>query len=343
MNGKERILRSLAGEPTDSLPLIPISMMAAADAVGEKYGAYIKDASVHAKGQIAFAERWDVDHVSAISCPTTEAADLGATVIYYDNQPPAIDEENALLANKSKLGGLRVIQPGTRMTKRLETLRLLKKGVAGERLVEGWVEGPVAEASDLRGINRFMVDFYDDPEFVRDLFAFVFENAMAFARLQKEAGAEIMGVGDAASSLTGPDIYGDFIWEWQKRYASALHEMGLKVRLHICGNITFMLPMLKDVDFDILDLDSMVSMEAARRVLGPGRLLSGNIDPVRMLRNGSPEDVARGFAECLAAAGGGMYAVNAGCEVPRDTPIGNLEAMRRFARSHVPVAVASGP
>lgn len=314
--------------------------MAAADEIGEPYGAYIRDASVHARGQVAFAERWDVDHVSAISCPTTEAADLGAKVIYYDDQPPAIDEVDALLQDKSRLSTLKVAPPGKRMTKRLETLRLMKRAVGTDRTVEGWVEGPVAEASDLRGINRIMMDFYDDPGFVRELFAFVFENAMAFAALQKEAGAEIMGVGDAASSLTGPDIYREFVWEWQKKYMSALHGMGLKVRLHICGNINFMLPMLKDVDFDILDLDSMVSVEAARGVLGSRRLLSGNIDPVRVLRNGSPGDVTDGFAHCLAGALGGMYAVNAGCEVPRDTPAANFEAMRRFARDRAPGRLA---
>jgi MtaA/CmuA family methyltransferase len=334
MNGRERILLALATEKTDSLPLIPISMMAAADAVGEKYGAYVRDASVHARGQIAFAERWDIDHVSAISCPTTEAADLGAAIIYYEDQPPAVDERKALLADKRKLSELRVIEPGVRMTKRLETLRLLKEGAGKDRLVEGWVEGPVAEACDLRGINTLMMDLYDDPPFVRELFAFVFENAMAFARLQKDAGADIMGVGDAASSLVGPDIYRECVREWQRSYASALHAMGLRVRLHICGNTTALLPMLKEVEWDILDLDSMVSIEAARSAVGPGRLLSGNIDPVRALRNGSPEDVERGFTECFEAAGSVMYAVNAGCEVPRDTPPENLEAMRRFARGH---------
>ena len=37
-------------------------------------------------------------------------------------------------------------------------------------ILEGWVEGPVAEGADLRGINTLMLDFLDDPDFVRDLF-----------------------------------------------------------------------------------------------------------------------------------------------------------------------------
>jgi MtaA/CmuA family methyltransferase len=334
VNGRERILAAMRGQPADGrLPLIPISMMVAAHTIGEPYGKYIHDARVHAAGQIAFAERWDVDHVSAISCPTTEAADLGAHVIYYDDQPPAIDEREAFLSDKARLATAGRLVPGARCTKRLETLRLLREGVAGTKLVEGWVEGPCAEACDLRGINSFMMDLLEDPDFVRDLLAYVFENAMAYARLQKEAGAEIMGVGDAASSLVGPDVYAEYIWEWQKRYVEALHGMGLLVRLHICGNTTPLLAMLHDVPADILDLDFMVPMERARAEVGEERFLSGNIDPVRVLRNGTPADVAHGFAACWNGVGRQRYAVNAGCEVPRDTPLENLAAMRDFAWS----------
>ncbi|HVO21362.1 MAG TPA: uroporphyrinogen decarboxylase family protein [Anaeromyxobacter sp.] len=334
MNGRERILATMRGQPTDGrLPLIPISMMIAAKHVGERYGAYIHDARVHARGQLAFAEAWEVNHVSAISCPTTEAADLGANVIYYEDQPPAIDEREALLSDKRRLRSLRPIAPGRRMTKRLETLRLLREGVAGARLVEGWVEGPTAESCDLRGINTFMIDLFEDPPFVQDLMAFVFENAMAFARLQLEAGAEIMGVGDAASSLVGPDLYREHVWGWQKRYVSALHEMGLLVRLHICGNTSPLLSMLREVPADILDLDSMVSVEEARRAVGPERLLSGNIDPVRVLCHAPPAAVREALQGCWEAAGRSRYAVNAGCEIPRDTPPENLAAMRDFARA----------
>ena len=94
-------------------------------------------------GQIEFAACYDIDHVSAISSPTTEAADLGASIIYYDNQPPAIDEEHALLAQKEKLSTLKTIDPGSgrRMAKRLEVIRLLSEGVGAEKMVEGWIEG----------------------------------------------------------------------------------------------------------------------------------------------------------------------------------------------------------
>jgi MtaA/CmuA family methyltransferase len=206
--------------------------------------------------------------------------------------------------------------------------------VRGERLVEGWIEGPAAEACDLRGISAFMMDLLEDPPFVRDLLRFVFENAMAFARLQRQAGAESMGVGDAASSLVGPELYREFIWEEQRHFVDALHGMGFVVRLHICGDAGPLLPMLAQVGADQLDLDWMVSIEAARAALGPRRLVAGNVDPVLVLQDGTPADVERALGRCLEQAGRGAYAVNAGCEVTRDTPPPNLAAMRAFARAH---------
>jgi MtaA/CmuA family methyltransferase len=335
MNGRERILAALRGEPVDSLPHIPISMMIAADAIGVPYGKYVLDAEVHARGQVEFARLYDVDHVSAISCPTTEAADLGASIIYYPDQPPAVDEENALLADKTRLSSLAVADPGSgrRMSKRLEVIRLLKERIGGEKLVEGWIEGPMAESADLRGINRVMVDLIDDPGFVRELIAFVYENAMSFARAQVRAGADIIGVGDAASSLIGPELYGEFALEWEKKYIESIHAMGALVRLHICGSTNALFPQLAEVNADIVDLDSMASIAGAREQMGADRMLSGNIDPVRVLQDGTPAEVTAAFTRCFAEAGGRRYAVNAGCEVPRRTPPANLGAMRDFARS----------
>ncbi len=165
-----------------------------------------------------------------------------------------------------------------------------------------------------------MMDFYDDPSFIRDLTAFVFEVEMAFARAQVEAGADFIGVGDAAASLIGPDLYREFAWEYEKRYVQELHRMGVPVRLHICGNITALLPMIREVGADILDLDSMVSVSDARRDVGARTLLAGNVNPVAVVRDGNPTLVREKLQACFAQAGGREYAVAAGCEIPRDSP-----------------------
>jgi uroporphyrinogen-III decarboxylase len=113
----------------------------------------------------------------------------------------------------------------------------------------------------------------------------------------------------------------------------ALHAAGGKVRLHICGNTRRILGDIARLDCDIVDIDSAVPMSSARERIGTKAVLLGNLDPVRVLRDGTPESVAAALEECHHQAGS-RHIVAAGCEVPRDTPAENLRAMRDFAASH---------
>jgi MtaA/CmuA family methyltransferase len=335
MNGRERILATLQGRERDSLAYMPITMMIAADEIGVPYGTYATDAKTLARGQMAIADRFDVDYVSAISDPAVEASACGAAIRFYHDQPPAVDEENALLADKDGLRGLSVpnLAASERPANRLRAVELLRKGVGGEKIVEGWIEGPCAEAADLRGINRLMMDFYDDSEFLGDLFDFVVEMERTFAREQIRAGADIIGIGDAAASLVGPELYRRFVLPRERELVDAIHEAGAPARLHICGTIR---PLERDIatlGADIVDLDSMNPVAEARATCGPGQVLLGNIDPVRVVRNGTPEHIHAELEACYHDAGM-RYIVGAGCEIPRGTPEANFLAMTRFARSH---------
>lgn len=335
MNGHQRISATLEGKETDCLAFMPITMMLAADVIGMPYGKYVTDYRVLVEGQLATARQFDFDHVSAISDPAREAADHGANVRYYDDAPPAIDEANALLHDKSKLENLKPLDPlktGSRCFDRINGIRSLVEAVKNELFVEGWVEGPCAEAADLRGINNLMLDFHDDPDFVHALFNFNVDNALRFAEAQIQAGADLIGVGDAAASLVGPKIYRDFVLPYEKRLVEGIKKLGARFRLHICGNINRSLTDIGTLGCDFVDLDSMVSVQKAREEMGPNQVLAGNIDPVKVLRNGTPDMVFEAVKECHRQAGR-HFIVGAGCEVPRDTSSENIDAMRRYARN----------
>jgi MtaA/CmuA family methyltransferase len=337
MNGRERVLAHLAGKPVDSLPFMPVTMMFACDRIGAKYGEYATDHRVMVEAQLRTAEEFDIDHVSAISDPAREAADCGATIRYYPDQPPAVDEVKAVLAEKERLRTLRAPDPSVapRMSDRVRAIELLKRRVGGDKFIEGWVEGPAAEASDLRGINRLMVDLIDDPGFVANLFEFCVEMGLRFAHAQIMAGADVIGVGDAAASLVGPRIYESVVWPYEKRLVDGIHAMGGRVRLHICGNTSKILAGMGRLRVAIVDLDSLARLDDGRAAMGPDQVLLGNIDPVRVLRDGTPETVCAAMAECHRQAGP-RYVVGAGCEVPRETALENMDAMRRYAREHKP-------
>ena len=339
MTGRERILAVLDGRPADHLAVMPITMMFAADVLGVKYGQYARDHRVMVDAQIKTAERFGFDYVSSISDPAREAADAGAKIQWYDDQPPAIIEEDALFSDKSVLGRTKPADPfsGGRMEDRIRAIELLRQKAGNELFVEGWVEGPCAEAADLRGINRLMLDFGDDPEFVHELFGLTVETATRFAAAQIDAGADIIGIGDAAASLVGPRIYREFVWPWEKKLVDAIHAMGGRVRLHICGNTRKLLDGMGTLGCAMVDIDYPVPMEEARTKMGPRQTLAGNLNPLKDLRDGTPETIQQALAMVQQQAGA-QWIVAAGCEIVRDTAHENVHALTQFAKSHVATA-----
>lgn len=185
MTGRERVLAVLSGQQPDHRPFMPITMMFAADVLGVKYLQCIRDHKTMADAQIKTAEMFGLDHVSAIA-PTSEAVDLGARFQWFDDQPPGIIEQEALLTDKADLA--RLPSPGSvlgaSMEERVRGVEWLRQRVGSELIVEGWVEGPCSDAADLRGMNRLMVDFSDDPAFVEQLFNYSVELAVGFAAAQ---------------------------------------------------------------------------------------------------------------------------------------------------------------
>jgi MtaA/CmuA family methyltransferase len=337
MTSRERVLAHLAGRPVDRLPLMPITMMFACVQIGARYRDYCTDYRVLVEAQIRTAEAFGFDYVNTMSDPAREAADCGARVEYFDHQPVAIVEDQALLAEKATLASLKIPDPlgGGRMHNGIKALGLYRERVGKDKIIEGWIEGPIAEAADLRGINTLMLDFFDDPAFVRDLFAFVIEMELRFAREQINAGADIIGVGDAAASLVGPQIYDEFVWPYEKKLVEGIHALGGKVRLHICGNTRRILGGMGKLGCAIVDLDSLAPISEARQQMGPDTVILGNLNPVSVLRNGDAAGVTAAIAECHAQAGP-RFIVGAGCEVPRDTPPDNLRALCAYAHSHLP-------
>jgi MtaA/CmuA family methyltransferase len=313
---------------------MPITMMFAADVLGVKYGQYVRDYKILADAQLKTAEMFGFDYVSAISDPAREAADLGAKIQWYDDQPPAILEDEALFSDKAVLAKSSVPDQITgRMEDRVRGIERLRERAGTTLLVEGWVEGPCAEAADLRGINRLMMDFSDDPAFVHDLFGFAVENAIRFAAAQIEAGADIIGIGDAAASLVGPRIYKEFVWPWEKKLVDGIHSRGGRVRLHICGNTRRVLADLGTLGCEMVDLDFPAPLDQARAQMGSEQTLAGNLDPVRELRDSSPAAIVQSL-EVLQQKAGARWIVAAGCEVVRDTPHENVRALANFAQTH---------
>jgi len=325
MNSLERYVAVLEGRTPDLVPRIPILMRYAAEFIGSCYGDFAADHRVLVGANLACAAAFDFDQISCISDPYRETQGFGARIEYPRDDVPRATHP---LAENPDLSRLPRPDPerSERMRDRLEACRRYRAAAGGRFSILGWVEGPAAEAADLRDAANFLMDLMEEPDYAAALMDRCLETAIAFARAQLACGADTIGVGDAIASQVSPATYAALIQPREKALVRAIHAAGGRVRLHICGDIRRLLPGIADLGVDILDVDHMVGLAEARAAVGPGVVLAGNLDPVAAVLRGAPQSIRAGALRCRAEAGD-PFMVSAGCEIPAGTPMENLRAL----------------
>jgi len=314
----------LMGQPVDFLPRTPILMQFAAEYIGSDYAAFASDFRVLVEANEVCARDFGIDQLSCISDPYRETQGFGSSIEFMSNGPPRSshpleDTQNlAVLAKPDPMSSVRMLD-------RIKAAQAYHQRFHNQFSILGWVEGPAAEAAALRNLTPFLIDLLDDKPFACELMDLCTATAIDFARAQVEAGADTIGIGDAIASQVGPDVYHDLIQPREKRLVRAIQAMGARVKLHICGNITHLLPGIADLGVDILDVDHGVDMARVRNALGSQVAIAGNVNPVSMVRNATPNAIRDAVRKAYEQVGN-PYIVNAGCEIPSGTPVDNLKA-----------------
>ncbi len=204
MNSYERFMNRLQGKLVDRPPNFDIMMAFAVRYLDQPLLPYYQDYRVLVEANMAVMEDFELDIVQAISDPYRETHDFGAIIEFPEDDLPK--SLIPLIAEPDDLKNLKPPDPYTseRMSDRLEAIRLFREKVGGEVPIMGWVEGGLAQATDLRGVSNLMMDLYDRPEWVLELLEQCVQVEIAFAEAQVEAGADIIGLGDAVASQVNP-------------------------------------------------------------------------------------------------------------------------------------------
>ena len=325
MTPKERVYAVINGLSYDRPAVTPIFMAWAAHFIRRSYRDYYLEGDVLVEAQLAVTRAFNLDQISAISDPWREASAYGMEFDYPDE---GVGKPRATILNTdadfANMGPLDMSQ-SPRMQQRIKSVATMASQVGATHSVLGWVEGPLAEYADLRGVETTMLDLIDNPDRVYQTAEALVDNAIRFASAQIEAGADMIGIGDAVASLIGPDIYRDAVVPLERKLIAGIHEAGAKAKLHICGNIGSIIEYMPTTEADIIDVDWMVPLSEARAKVGDDVTLCGNFDPSGILLQSSPQGVADAARACLRD-GGKRFILMPGCEVPPNTPEENIRA-----------------
>jgi len=327
MTKKEKFFNFIKGHSSDYIPFQPILMHFAARFNGNTYGEFAADHRVLVQSNIKAMEYFDLDWVELISDPYRETSAFGAEIEYVPEGVP-----KCLAPIIKTVDDLRALKnpdlfKATRTLDRIRGAELYQKLLKGTVPVFGWIEGPLAEACDLAGVSDMLVMLMADPDFSNLLMDKCMITAKEFAKAQIEAGCDVIGIGDAICSQIDIETYNTFVKERHKELTSYIHSSGGKVKMHICGNITHILPSIKDIGIDILDIDWQVSFDDACQIMGPDVAICGNINPVT-IQNSTEAEITGLTTSLVQNQKGKKFILSGGCEITVNTPHNNLKAMR---------------
>ena len=325
MTGLERTLSFIKGETVDHPPFHPIIMRWAAKYAGIKYRDFCLDPSSKCLAMIRCAKDFNIDWVTVMSDPWTEASAFGIQVEYPEDNLPIDRAGHFPDANSVSLAKHYDPLLSIRCNNRLCEIREFRATMKDELFVVGWIEGPVAEYVDLRGASNASVDFLLEPDAVERSMDMIIDCAIEFISLQIRAGAHCIGIGDAFCSQIGPELYNQFAFRRQKRLVDHIKNEGALAKLHICGNTESILPLMIDTGADIIDIDHLVpSMSDFLPFLAPGQVFSGKADPVTIIQDGTKDKINSTVNEDLRQVKGRCI-VSAGCEITPGTSVENMK------------------
>jgi len=325
MNSYERYMGMINGQKVDFVPRIPILMHFAADHINASYADFARDHNVMCKANIALVNDYRFDQLDIMSDSYRETSAWGGEITYHETTTPHCTPP---LAGSKDLNLLPTpdINKSERLVNALNGIDLYKDFGYQKYSITGCVEGPAAEAANVRGVENFLIDTIDEESFACEVMDRCLEFAIEFAKVQIEHGCDTIGVGDAIASQVGPDLYERLVLPREQILVDAIQQAGGLVRIHICGDTTKLLPPLATIGLDIIDIDWQVDMVRARKILGPKVTIAGNLDPVEDILRSTPEKIHERFKQIYNQVGN-PYFVNAGCEIPRGTPAENLRAV----------------
>jgi [methyl-Co(III) methanol-specific corrinoid protein]:coenzyme M methyltransferase len=333
---KERLLEALSGKRPDRPPVIaPGGMMSFL--TSEVMGTHridgaraMSEAEAMAEAAVIARDVVGFESLGVPFCLTVEAEAFGAKVSCGTVRIEPMILEPAV-GSAGEVLHLAVPDPhhDERMPAVLEAIEILK-GRFPEVPMVGNVSGPATLGASIVPDGEYLRLLLKDPCKAAEVTTLATEAIIGFASAMVESGADVLVVSDptACGEIVGPDSFGKHFLPGLQRIFGGLKTSGAKTVLHICGDVTKILGLVREVGADAFSMDSMVAVSHAREELA-GMAIMGNLS-TQLLAEGDPDAVARAVERVLSD---GVDVVAPSCGLDRSTPLENLRSMCETVKS----------
>src|SRR6266704_6904977 len=344
----DTLIRALARQPT---PYTPVWLMRQAGRYLPEYNdarrragsflALCKTPSLATEVTLQPLERFRLDAAILFSDILTIPDAMGLGLYFADGEGPRFERPLRDEASIAKLAApdpaedLRYVGDAVAQIRRTLAGRVPLIGFAGSpyTLACYMVEGGASE--DWRAIKLML---YQRPDLLHRLLEINSQAVAALLNAQIEAGVNVVMIFDTWGGSLSAASYREFSLEYIQRVLSQLKRSSGAARIPVIVFTKGGAPWLERIaatGCDCVGLDWSVDLGDARRRIGAGAALQGNLDPAVLLA--SPEVVRLEVQKALESFGSGAgHVFNLGHGVSQSTPPENVAALVAAVRELSP-------
>jgi uroporphyrinogen decarboxylase len=276
-------------------------------AVRERTGSFdamVRDPATAAEVTLQPVRRLGVDAAILFSDIVTPFQPLLPGLSIQPGRGPVLEEPIRTAADFDRL---RPLQPEDDIPYVLETVARVRNELDPAVPLIGFGGAPFTVASYLveggksREYRHTKALMYGQPDVWAELAARLADVTLATLRAQVAAGAQAVQVFDSWVGALSADDYRRHVLPASRRIFEGLADLGVP-RIHFGVGTGHLLPALAEAGADVVGVDWRTPLDEARRLVGPGRAVQGNLDPTALF---APDDVLDAKVRAVLDAGAG--------------------------------------
>ena len=210
----------------------------------------------------------------------------------------------------------------------------IKEALGDSGIVGTWSpHGPFNTLSLLIDHSELYCIFLTDPDYYKKLMEFSIERTVDYLRAIDAAGVDVHCIGgNVPGGFLGEKFYDEYILPFEKRYMDIVQENGTPGCYHNCGEIMNLVNSYKKLGVKWVEPFSPyplgdADLAKAKEIINGAYVITGGIDQVNILQNGTIEDVKKTTEETIKIGKpGGKFILQTADFIEYGTPIENVEA-----------------
>ncbi|MBO7653534.1 MAG: uroporphyrinogen decarboxylase family protein [Kiritimatiellae bacterium] len=318
------------------MTFIPVLSFPVARKLGHSVNDFVRSADLQAETMVWIARNTPANAVLGPMDLSLEAEAFGARIRFADDEVPAVTGQ--LVDDEDAVSALAVPSPDAgRCGIAAEAVAKAKAQNLGKPLYAGTI-GPFSLAGRLMDVNEIMFQLMDEPETVLALLEKTTAFLIAYGGLLKAAGADGLFMAEPLAGIISPDALTVFSSPFVRRIVETLQTADFPICYHNCGgNVLTAAEAIFAQGAAAYHFGNVIDLAAMLEKAPRDVRVMGNLDPVSVLRQGTPESIRQAAAALKERCGGyPNFVLSSGCDIPAATPWENLEAFFAAARDETP-------